>query len=84
GKIGEDKNKDHIVMRTLVSTDVTVIGSSSSTSTDTYTGDNAPAQIMYIDQLKGKEIILTYDGTSSNGTASQDDKNSGSYTLTPQ
>jgi hypothetical protein len=84
GKVGEDKNKDHVVMRTLSSVDVTTIGSSTSTSTDTFTGDSAPSNIMYIDQLKGKEIIMTYDGTYSNGTASSNQTNTGSYTLTPQ
>ncbi len=84
GKVGDDKNKDHIVMKTLVSTDVTTIGSTSSTSTDTYTGDDAPVSIMMLDELKNKEIIMTWTGTTKNGTASQDRTSSGSYTLTPQ
>lgn len=79
GKIGDDKNKDHIVMRTLTSTDVTTIGSSSTTTTDTWTGDNAPANVMYIDQLKNKEMIFTWDGSYNNGSSTSTDK--GSYTL---
>lgn len=82
GKIGEDKNKDHIVMKTTSSVDVTVIGSSSTTTTDTYTGDDAPTSIMYIDQLKGKEMIFTYKGSSTSGSSTS--SNEGSYTLTPQ
>lgn len=79
GKIGDDKNKDHIVMRTLTSTDVTTIGSSSTTTTDTWTGDNAPANVMYIDELKNKEMIFTWDGSYNNGSSTSTDK--GSYTL---
>ncbi|CAN5410368.1 hypothetical protein BH09BAC5_BH09BAC5_25140 [soil metagenome] len=82
GKIGDDKNKDHIVMKTLSNVDVTTIGSSSSTSTNTYTGDDAPTSLMYLDELKNKEIIMTYDGTSANGSSTSTSK--GSWTLTPQ
>jgi hypothetical protein len=82
GKIGEDKNKDHIVMKTLSYTEVETIGSASTTTTSTYTGDNAPTMIMYIDQLKGKEMIFTWKGTTTMGSATSSSE--GSYTLTPQ
>jgi hypothetical protein len=79
GKVGDDKNKDHVVMKTLVSTDVTTIGSSSSTSTDTYTGDDAPVALWYLDELKNKEIIFTWDGTYVNGSSNSFSK--GTYTM---
>jgi hypothetical protein len=83
GKVGDDKNKDHLVMKTLVSTEVETIGSSSTTSTSTYTGDDAPVSVMYLDELKNKEIIMTYTGTTNNG-GSNTNTSTGSWTLTPQ
>ncbi len=82
GKIGDDKNKDHLVKKALSTVDVQTIGSSSTTNTDTYTGDDAPTSIMYIDQLKSKEMILTWDGTTTSGSSSSSSK--GTWTLTPQ
>jgi hypothetical protein len=79
GGVGEAKNKDHIVMRWLTYTDA--YSNPASTSTDTWTGDDAPASIMYIDQLKGKEIIFKWEGTSQSGTSTADTE-SGTYTLT--
>jgi hypothetical protein len=78
GKIGDDKNKDHIVVRELTDTDVNTNPSSSTTTT--YTGDNGPVQSMYIDELKNKEIIFKWTGTTTPGNFSS----SGQYTLTPQ
>jgi hypothetical protein len=57
--VGEDKNKDNIVLRTLSYTDAQTIGSTSTTSTSTYTGDSAPSAIYYLDELKNKEMIIT-------------------------
>ncbi len=81
GKIGEDKNKDHLVMKTLVSTEVETLGSATTTNTETYTGDDAPTSLMYIDQLKSKEMIFTYDGTT-NGGGNNTTTSKGSWTLT--
>lgn len=82
GKIGEDKNKDHVVMKTLSSSSVTVVGSITTSSTTTYTGDDAPTAIFFLDQLKNKEIIMTYDGTTTNGSVTE--SNEGSWTMTQE
>jgi hypothetical protein len=80
GKVGEDKNKDRIVMRTL--SEVTTSVNPASTSTITYTGDDAPSDIMYIDQLKNKEIIFKFKGSQTSGNPATTDSNEGTYTLT--
>ncbi len=82
GKVGDDKNKDHIIMKTLSSQDVYTVGSSSTTSTDTYTGDNAPSQLYYIDELKNKEMIFTWDGTSNSTPSANSSSSKGTMTLT--
>ncbi len=79
GRIGDDKNKDHVVMKTLVHTDVQTIGSASTTTTETYTGDDAPVQLYYIDELKNKEIMFTWKGTDVSGSSTT--SSTGSYTL---
>ncbi len=78
GKVGDDKNKDHIVMYTTKSTYTTT--SPASTSTNSYTGTGCPTMIMYIDRLSNKEVIFTMDGTDTdaNGTTTYAAK----YTLT--
>ena len=78
GKVGDDKNKDHIVLKTLTDTDVNTNPSNSSVTT--YTGDDAPVSVMYLDELKNKEIIFKYTGTTNPGNSSD----SGQWTLTPQ
>lgn len=77
--IGDDKNKDHIVLKTLVYTDVQTIGSSSTTTTETYTGDSAPVTLYYLDELKNKEIIITWKGTDTQGSSSS--SSTGTMTL---
>jgi hypothetical protein len=79
GKIGDDKNKDHAVMKTLTSTEVETIGSNATTTTTTYVGDDAPVSIMYIDELKNKEMIFTYNGTTTTSSGTSTD--SGKWTL---
>ncbi len=74
GKVGDDKNKDHIVMKTLSSVDVQTIGANSQTNTTTYTGDDAPANLYYLDELKNKEIIFTWDGTTLAGANASSSK----------
>ena len=69
GRVGADKNKDHIVLKTLQQT--TLTGSTS--SVDTYTGDSAPVQVYYIDELKNKELKFTWTGTSSSGGSASTD-----------
>jgi hypothetical protein len=77
GKVGEYKNKDHVVFSPLVSTSQSGSGP---VNTTTYTGDDSPSYLFYIDQLKNKEMILMFDGTTvtSGGTST----NKGSWTLT--
>lgn len=78
GKIGEWKNKDHVVFSPTEQTTV----ANNTTSTSTYTGDDSPSYIMYIDQLKSKEMVWTYDGTTTSGTPANTTTNKGSWTLT--
>lgn len=68
GKIGEDKNKDHILLKTLRETDVMTVNSNVQTTVRSYTGDSAPTKLYYLDQLKSKEVILTWDGTDTYNT----------------
>jgi len=68
--VGEMKNKSQIVIMTLSSTQVTVIGTTSNTTVDTYTGDNAPTAIYDIDQLKSKEMIWKWKGSYNDGAGS--------------
>ncbi|HEU4718824.1 MAG TPA: hypothetical protein VFU15_13365 [Bacteroidia bacterium] len=76
GKIGDDKNKDHIVMRELSNTDVVAAGSSTTTTTSSYTGDSAPATVWYLDELKNKEMKITWNGTSTAGSSTDSDQGS--------
>jgi hypothetical protein len=80
--VGDNKNKDHMVMTTLSSSDVFVVGSSTTSSSTTYTGDDAPNMIYFLDQLKNKEIIMTYEGTTTSGSTST--SNEGSWTMTQE
>lgn len=82
GGVGEDKGKDHIVMKILSYNDVITVGSSSTSSTTTYTGDDAPTEIYFLDQLKNKEIVITYEGTTTNGSSTT--SNEGSWTMTQE
>jgi hypothetical protein len=71
GKIGDDKNKDHVVFYPRSETVVTASGSSTVTTTDTYTGD-VNSSTMQLTTLKNKELVVksTYTHTDSNGTTS--------------
>ena len=80
GKIGEDKNKDHILLKTLRETDVMTVNSNVQTTVRSYTGDSAPTKLYYLDQLKSKEVILTWDGTDTYNTLINTSK--GTWTLT--
>lgn len=80
--VGEMKNKSQIVLWTLSRTVTTVVGTSTTTNTDTYTGLDAPGMVYDIYELKSKEMIWKQKGTSSNGTSS--DSWDGSWTLTIQ
>lgn len=80
GRIGDDKNKDHVVMRTLSSTS----GTSTSTSTQTWEGDDAPSMVLYIDQLKNKEVIFKYNGKSTSGNPASTDTEEWTMTLEPK
>jgi hypothetical protein len=82
GKIGEDKNKDHVVMKTLSTSSVYVAGSSTVSSSTSYTGDDAPTMLYFLDQLKNKEIIMTYEGTTTSGSTTT--SNEGAWTMTQE
>ena len=68
--IGKDKNKDHIIIKTLTSTHKY----GSTTTTSTYTGDDAGTFGFYLDELKNKTMVWKYDGSStySSGSKSSD------------
>ena len=80
GKIGEDKNKDHILLKTLSEKDVMTVNSNVQTTVNSYTGDSAPTKLYYLDQLKSKEVIITWDGTDTYNTLIKTRK--GTWTLT--
>lgn len=80
GGVGDVKNKSQIVMMTLSETTVTVVGSSSTTSTDTYTGSDAPTSINDLDELKNKEMIWKYKGSHTSGSTTSSSE--GTYTAT--
>jgi hypothetical protein len=72
-KIGDFKNKDHVVFYPRTETTVVTSGSSTTTTTDTYEGD----QVMMtaeLNTLKNKELVVktTYKHTDSSGTTSTD------------
>ena len=82
GGVGEEKNKSQLAMFTESYSDVkiTTVASnppSTNTSSSTATGSLAWPNVMDIDQLKNKEMILMWKGTDS-GPTSVD----GSMTLT--
>ncbi|MFZ5553961.1 MAG: hypothetical protein ACOZCO_12670 [Bacteroidota bacterium] len=71
GGVGEYKNKSQVVFTTLSMT-------SSAGGSVTYTGSDAPTIMYDIYQLKNKEVIVKYDGTTSSPSSSS----SGEYTWT--
>ncbi len=70
GGVGDAKKKSSIVLRTLQQTDT----NGGTASVSTYTGDSAPTEVFYIDELKNKELKITADGTSTSGTTTTTDK----------
>lgn len=82
GGVGEVKNKSQIIMTILSDAVSTTIGSSTTSSTDTYTGSDAPSMMADIYQLKNKEMIFKYKGTSTSGSTTS--SNEGEWTLTQE
>jgi hypothetical protein len=81
------KKKERIVMNTTkeTQTETTTSGGSSSSSTDTNTyGNGEVSEVMAIDQLKNKEIIMKtdYASTYSDGTNSSSTTTTSMITLT--
>jgi hypothetical protein len=81
GKIGEDKNKDHVVTRTTKH--VRTVGTGTP-STTTWSGDDAPGSIMYVDRLSNKQVIFKYKGTTTSGNPSTTDTEEWEMTLEPK
>ena len=75
GGVGDVKKREQFVMKTLSESDTF----GTTTSISTYTGDSAPATVYEIDQLRNKELIIIWDGTSTAGTSLSSDK--GSFTF---
>ena len=75
GGVGDLKKKEQFVMKTLSASSTT----GSTTSISSYTGDSAPSDVYEIDELKNKELIIIWAGTSTSGTSTQSD--SGSMTF---
>ena len=69
--VGKDKNKDHIVIKTLTQTNKS---GTLPASTTTYTGDDAPVAMYYLDELKNKTMVLKYEGTYASGSSKESDK----------
>ena len=66
-------------MMTTSSTEVETIGTVTTTDVRTYTGSDAPVAVWDIDQLKNKEMIVIWDGTSTDSSTSS---SKGSMTFT--
>ncbi|CAN5731775.1 hypothetical protein BH11BAC7_BH11BAC7_31730 [soil metagenome] len=82
GSVGtNNNNKDHIVMVLLSSTEVYTANSVTTTTAYSYTGDDAPVSLYFLDKLSSKEIVMTYEGTSTSGGVTS--TNEGSWTLKP-
>lgn len=64
GRVGEDKNKEYVILTITKETNA----SGSTSSTDTYTGSDCPVIKWRLDQLKNKEIITKADGSSTSGS----------------
>jgi len=82
GGVGDSKNKSQVVMMTLAKTTNTTFNQNLSTSTEVYTGSDAPTVIWDIYQLKNKEMIVKWDGTSNDGLYTDSDK--GEMTMTQE
>lgn len=68
GGVGELKNKSQFVQTTLSSTTMLTMGTSTTTDTDTWVGSDAPSTINDIYQLKNKEMIIKWNGTSASSS----------------
>jgi len=62
----ELKNKESVIFRKTSK----VQTSNGTTSTTTYSGTDCPAYSINIDELKGKEMIIIFDGTSTGSSTS--------------
>ena len=82
GGVGEAKKRSQLVMTTLTKTDVETSGGSTSTETETYVGSKAPSQIYDIFQLKNKEIIFKWDGTSTSNSGGSNSTSSSKGEMT--
>jgi hypothetical protein len=60
------KNKESVIFRKTSK----VQTSSGTTSTTTYSGTDCPTYSINIDELKGKEMIIIFDGTSTGSSTS--------------
>jgi hypothetical protein len=83
GGVGDKKNRSQLItfdesVTNTTTTTKTGQQPSTSTSTSTFTGSQASSTIYDIDQLKNKEMILTWTGTSNGSPSSV----TGSITLT--
>lgn len=81
GSVGNNNNKDHIVMTTLSLTDVYVTAAGTTTTTNSYTGEDAPVAVYFLDKLANKEIVITYEGTTTSANGTVTSTNEGSWTL---
>lgn len=82
GSVGaNNNNKDHIVMTALSYSDVYVDATGTTTTTYSYTGDDAPVAVFFLDKLANKEIVMTYEGTSTTANGTVTSTNEGSWTL---
>ena len=79
GRIGEDKNKDHLVLK--AKSQITQNSSTSSITTYTWTGDDMPSSVWYLQELKSKEMIVSWDGSSTSGSPASTDTDKGSWTF---
>lgn len=81
GRVGEEKNKEAILLTITSTSNKYTLGSSTSTSTSSCTGSDCFSILMHIDQLKNKEMIFIYNGTSTNSSGDVD-TSEGTWTLT--
>ena len=85
GKVGELKNKSQMVMAVLNRTTTTTDPTGTTTDIEAYTGGDAPTSINDIYQLKNKELIIKWDGTSLNtGASTGSSSSSGEMTFTKE
>lgn len=68
GKIGEFKNKDHVVFYI----DSETISNASGTSTTTYTG-NDNSMVVELNTLKKKELVVKSNSTQTSGSTTTED-----------